>query len=199
MVQAPVLNPDHDIDLAIEGSEYHWTCAVCLQPAKSGVALEFQFIENIDSCVYFDFNQFWRPWLICVICDQKKKGKGATWATLGLPWTTSNDRNGMSKLPKGRKRNVSPKKLTSMRPNGNWPRRELNDRSITGSEGPLELILTLSLIPLRWCEYTWAKQEKYEPPEWSGDLWSISPMDHQQIAAHMVCSWDLVKAYQQTW
>ena len=52
----------------------------------------------------------------------------------------------MSKLPGGRKRNVSPRKLASMRPNGNWPRRELNDRSITGSEGPPELVLTLSLI-----------------------------------------------------
>ena len=71
MAQEPVLNPDHDIDLAIEGYEYNWTCAVCLQPAKSGVALEFQFIENTDSCVYFDFDQFWTPWLICVICDHR--------------------------------------------------------------------------------------------------------------------------------
>ena len=35
-------------------------------------------------------------------------------------------------------------------------------------------------------------------PEWAGDLWSTSPMDHQQLATCMVCSWGLVKAYQQT-
>ena len=46
MAHEHALNPDYDIDLAIEGYEYNWTCAVCLQPAKSGVALEFQFIEN---------------------------------------------------------------------------------------------------------------------------------------------------------
>ena len=56
MAQEPVLNPDYDIDLAIEGYEYNWTCAVCLQPAKSGVALEFQFIENTDSCVLHRFH-----------------------------------------------------------------------------------------------------------------------------------------------
>ena len=43
---------------------------------------------------------------------------------------------------------MSAKKLTSMRSNEDWPRRELNDRrSITESEGPLGLVLTLSLIP----------------------------------------------------
>ena len=43
---------------------------------------------------------------------------------------------------------MSPKKLTSVRSNEDWPRRELNNRrSITGSEGPPGLVLTLSLIP----------------------------------------------------
>ena len=32
-----------------------------LQPAKSGIALEFPFIENSDSFVYFDFDQIWIP------------------------------------------------------------------------------------------------------------------------------------------
>ena len=36
-------------------------------------------------------------------------------------------------------------------------------------------------------------------PAWAGDLWSASPMDHQQLAMRMVCSWGLVKAYWQTW
>ena len=43
----------------------------------------------------------------------------------------------------------------------------------------------------------WAKQDKYKAPKWAGDLWSASPMDHQQLAMHMVCSWGLVRAYQQ--
>ena len=43
---------------------------------------------------------------------------------------------------------MSPKKLTSVRSHEDWPRRELNDRrSITKSEGPPGLVLTLSLIP----------------------------------------------------
>ena len=52
--------------------------------------------------------------------------------------------------------------------------------------------------PLRWCEYVWAKKDKCEGPKWAGDLWSASPMDHQQLAAHMVCLWGLVKAYEWT-
>ena len=36
------------------------------------------------------------------------------------PWTILNDRNGMSKPPEERKRNVSPKKLTSTRPSEDW-------------------------------------------------------------------------------
>ena len=28
-----------------------------------------------------------------------------------------------------------------------------------------------------------------------GNLWSASPMDHKQLAVHMVCLWGLVKAY----
>ena len=43
---------------------------------------------------------------------------------------------------------MNPKKLASARSNEDWPGRELNDRrSITESKGPLELVLTLSLIP----------------------------------------------------
>ena len=54
----------------------------------------------------------------------------------------------MNRLPKGRKRNTSPEKLASMRSNEDWPRRGLNDRrNIIKSEGPLGLVLTLSLIP----------------------------------------------------
>ena len=52
--------------------------------------------------------------------------------------------------------------------------------------------------PLGWCEYEWSKEGTHESPAWAGDLWSASPMHHQQLAARMVCSWKLVKAYQWT-
>ena len=52
--------------------------------------------------------------------------------------------------------------------------------------------------PLGWCEYEWSKKERNKSPAWAGDLWSASPMDHQQLAMRMVCSWGLVKAYQWT-
>ena len=52
--------------------------------------------------------------------------------------------------------------------------------------------------PLGWCEYEWSKEGTHEIPAWAGDLWSASPMHHQQLAARMVCSWKLVKAYQRT-
>ena len=52
--------------------------------------------------------------------------------------------------------------------------------------------------PLGWCEYEWSKEGTHKSPTWAGDLWSASPMHHQQLAARMVCSWKLVKTYQQT-
>ena len=52
--------------------------------------------------------------------------------------------------------------------------------------------------PLGWCEYEWSKGGTHESPAWAGDLWSASPMHHQQLAARMVCSWKLVRAYQRT-
>ena len=52
--------------------------------------------------------------------------------------------------------------------------------------------------PLGWCEYEWSKEGTHQSPTWAGDLWSASPMHHQQLAARMVCLWKLVKAYQRT-
>ena len=53
--------------------------------------------------------------------------------------------------------------------------------------------------PLGWCEHEWSKEGKHhQSPVWAGDLWSASPMHHQQLASKMVCSWKLVKAYQWT-
>ena len=50
-------NPDYSIDLPLQGYDYNWNCAVGLIPAKSGVALEFQYLEFTHTCVYFDFNE----------------------------------------------------------------------------------------------------------------------------------------------
>ena len=80
-----------------------------------------------------------------------------------------------------------------------WRRKELGGKkNTTVSEGPPEPVLTLLLNPLGWCKYKWSRKGTYESPEWAGDLWSTSPMDHQQLAMRMVCSWGLVKAYQWT-
>ena len=137
---------------------------------------------------------------MCDVCmkaaaSQNRKG-GCTRTTLDC---IEHGKNGTNKPPEGGRRNVSPGKLASTRPNGGWQSRELSNRkNTTGSGGPPELVLILSLILLDGVKYTWAKQDKYEAPKWAGDLWSASPMDHQQLATCMVCSWSLVKAYQQT-
>ena len=52
--------------------------------------------------------------------------------------------------------------------------------------------------PLGWCKYQWSRKGTHKSPAWAGDLWSASPMHHQQLATRMVCSWGLVKAYQWT-
>ena len=86
-----------------------------------------------------------------------------------------------------------------MRSNEDWSRKELNNkRNIISSEGPLGACPDPITDPMGWCEYMWAKQDKYEAPKWAGDLWSTSPMDHQQLAVCMVCLWGLVMAYRQT-
>ena len=71
MASSPPSNPDYNIDLPIQGYDYKWNCAVCLIPAKSGVALEFQFLEFTHSCVYFDFDENWTPWVGYICCNHK--------------------------------------------------------------------------------------------------------------------------------
>ena len=79
-------------------------------------------------------------------------------------------------------------------PGVSWRRKELSGkRSITANVRLLEPVLTLLLTPLGWCEYEWSKRGTYESSAWAGDLWSTSPMDHQQLAMRMVCLWGLVK------
>ena len=80
-----------------------------------------------------------------------------------------------------------------------WRGKGLGDRkSTTGSAEPWEPILTPS--PTLWdgVNMSGPRKAHTESPAWAGDLWSASPMHHQQLAARMVCSWKLVKAYQQT-
>ena len=63
--------------------------------------------------------------------------------------------------------------------------------------GPLEPVLTLSPTPWDGANMSGPGKGRTSPA-WAGDLWSVSPMDHQQLAMRMVCLWGLVKAYQQT-
>ena len=83
-------------------------------------------------------------------------------------------------------------------PGISWRRKDLGSKkNTTVSEGPPEPVLTL--LPTPWHGVSMNGPGKgHTSPAWAGDLWSTSPMDHQQLAARMVCSWDLVKAYQWT-
>ena len=73
-----------------------------------------------------------------------------------------------------------------------------NRKSTTVSTEPRGPVPDPITDPLGWCEYEWSKEGTHKSPTWAGDLWSASPMHHQQLAARMVCSWKLVKAYQWT-
>ena len=57
---------------------------------------------------------------------------------------------------------------------------------------------TLLLIPSDGASTCGLNRTGMKPPKWASNLWSASPMDHKQLAAHMVCSWGLVMAYRQT-
>ena len=48
------------VDMDLPGYEYLWNCAICLQPAISGVVLMFQYLEFFEDSVFFDFdNSAW--------------------------------------------------------------------------------------------------------------------------------------------
>ena len=80
-----------------------------------------------------------------------------------------------------------------------WREKGPSDRkSITGSAEPQGACPDPITDPLGWCEHEWSREGTHQSPIWAGDLWSASPMNHQQLAARMVCSWKLVKAYQWT-
>ena len=59
-----------DLARAMPGYEYLWICAICLVNAKSGVLLQFQFIDlDHKSFVFFDSDD--TPWLFCPNCMHK--------------------------------------------------------------------------------------------------------------------------------
>ena len=109
------------------------------------------------------------------------------------------DKNKRKRPLRRNRKSTSSAESGNLMPGVSWRRKELGGKkNTTMSEGPLEAVLTLLLTPWGWCEYEWSRKGTYESPAWAGDLWSASPMDHQQLAMRMVCSWGLVKAYQQT-
>ena len=71
---------------------------------------------------------------------------------------------------------MSPEKLASVRSNEDWPRRELNERrNITGSGGPPELVLTLSLIPLDGVSTHGLNRTSTRPPNGLGTCGAPAP------------------------
>ena len=76
-----------------------------------------------------------------------------------------------------------------MTPCAVWREKGLGNRnSITGSTEPWEPVLTLSPTPWDGVNMSGPGKRHMESPTWAGDLWSASPMDHQQLAVRMVCS-----------
>ena len=71
-----------------------------------------------------------------------------------------------------------------------WRGRELGSKkSTTVNAGPLEPVLTLSLTPWDGANMSGPGKGHLRVPHGLGTLWSASPMDHQQLAVRMVCSW----------
>ena len=119
-----------------------------------------------------------------------------------LPEPTLNgygDRNRRKRLPRRNRKSRSSTGYGDVMLGISWRRKELGSKkSTTINAGLLEPVLTPITNPLGWCEYEWSRKGMHESPTWAGDLWSISPMNHQQLATRMVCSWGLVKVYQWT-
>ena len=115
------------------------------------------------------------------------------------PWIEYKGKNEKKRPPARNGKGRSSIGSGSVMPCAVWKGKGLGDRkSITGSAEPLEPVLTPSLTPWDGANMSGPGKGTHESPAWAGDLWSTSPMDHQQLAARMVCSWGLVKVYQWT-
>ena len=91
-------------------------------------------------------------------------------------WITLSDRNGTNRLHKGRKRNSNLRRLTSMRSNGDWQRRELNDmRSITSSIELLVPVLTQLLILFDGMNTHGLNRTGMRPPNGPGIFGVLAP------------------------
>ena len=87
------------------------------------------------------------PWR-CAMCGSRLRLASEKRKLLEPPSTRSDNRNGMNKPPKEKKRSTSPEEFARTRPDVSWWRRGLGSRrSIIMSEGPLELVPIPSPIP----------------------------------------------------
>ena len=114
-------------------------------------------------------------------------------------WNEYVGRNERRMLPARNVKSRSSVELGGVAPCVVWREKGPGDRrSTTMSAEPRGLVLTPS--PTLWggVNMSGLRRGTHQSPTWAGDLWSASPMHHQQLAARMVCSWKLVKAYQQT-
>ena len=85
----------------------------------------------------------------CATCELGLQLTGKKRNLLRQPSTRSDNRNGMNKLPKEKKRSASSEEFASMRQDVSWQRRGLSSsKSIIMSEGPPELVLIPSPTPL---------------------------------------------------
>ena len=115
------------------------------------------------------------------------------------PLNRYGERNKRKKLLRRNGKSTSSAGFGAVMPDASWKRRELNGKkNTTMSEGPLQPVLTLLLTHWDGANMNGPGEGHMRVPHGLGDLWSASPMDHQQLAMRMVCSWGLVKAYQWT-
>ena len=113
------------------------------------------------------------------------------------PLTRLGGRNERKRLLRRNGKSMSPAESRDMMPGIGWRRKELSGKNTIMSEGPLGPVLTPLLTPWDGVSMNGPGKRHMRVPHGLG-TWSAGPMDHQQLAARMVCSWGLIKAYQRT-